>query len=165
MKVEKLNMNNQDKSKDALLLELKELQQKYDSLKKFFDEETSERQRAQKALKESEDKYKIAFHSSRDSINITERDGTYIDINEGFTNITGYTREDVIGKLSQEINIWAIPEDLEKLVSGLKQRGFVENLESQFCCKDGSLKTALISANIIILNNEPNILVFAHDIT
>ncbi|MEI7830165.1 MAG: PAS domain S-box protein [Prolixibacteraceae bacterium] len=158
-------MKDQNMSKEELLLELKALQGKYDSLRKFFDEETSERQRAQKALKESEDKYKIAFQTSRDSINITERDGTYIDINEGFTNITGYTREDVIGKLPQEINIWAIPEDLEKLVAGLKQKGFVENLESQFRCKDGSLKTAIVSANIIILNNELNILIVSHDIT
>ena len=165
MKFESHNMKDQNMSKEELLLELKALQGKYDSLRKFFDEETSERQRAQKALKESEDKYKIAFQTSRDSINITERDGTYIDINEGFTNITGYTREDVIGKLPQEINIWAIPEDLEKLVAGLKQKGFVENLESQFRCKDGSLKTAIVSANIIILNNELNILIVSHDIT
>ncbi|HEY5511010.1 MAG TPA: ATP-binding protein [Prolixibacteraceae bacterium] len=158
-------MNDQDKTKEKLLEDLMELRQKYNSLRESFDEETSERKRAQKALKESEDKYKIAFHSSRDSINITERDGTYIDINEGFTNITGFTREDIIGKLSQEINIWAIPEDLEKLVAGLKQRGYIENLESKFRCKDGSLKTAIISANIIILNNEPNILIVSHDIT
>jgi PAS domain S-box-containing protein len=158
-------MIDQEKTKEILLADLRELQQKYDSLRVFFDEETSELKRVQKALKESEDKYKIAFHNNRDSINITERDGTYIDINEAFTNITGYTREDVIGRLSQEVNIWAIPEDLQKLVAGLKQRGYVENLESKFRCKDGSIKTAIISANIIILNNEPNILIVSHDIT
>jgi PAS domain S-box-containing protein len=158
-------MNDQDKTKEELQKALRELNQKYDSLKDFLSEETAEHKRAEEALKESEYKYKIAFQTSRDSINITERDGTYIDINEGFTNITGFTREDVIGKLSSEINIWAIPEDLEKLSAGLKQKGYVENLESIFRCKDGSLKTAIISANIIILNNEPHIQVIAHDIT
>lgn len=158
-------MNNLDKTNEELRIALKELQQKYDSLKEFLSEESAEHKRAEESLKESEYKYKIAFQTSRDSINITERDGTYIDINEGFTITTGFTREDVIGKLSSEINMWVIPEDLEKLSTGLKEKGYVENLESIFRCKDGTLKTAIISANIIILNNEPHIHVIAHDIT
>jgi len=165
MVVEGYIMNDQDKTKEELRIALKELQQKYDFLNEFLSEESAEYKQTVEALKESEYKYKIAFQTSRDSINITERDGTYIDINEGFTNSTGYTREDVIGKLSSEINIWAIPGDLEKLSAGLKEKGYVENLESKFRCKDGSLKTAIISANIIILNNEPYIHVIAHDIT
>ena len=158
-------MNYQDKTNVELQIAFKELQEKYESLNKFIGEESAEHKRTIEALKESEYKYKIAFETSRDSINITERDGTYIDVNEGFTNISGYTREDVVGKLTSEINIWAIREDLEKLSNGLKEKGYVENFESIFRCKDGSLKTALISANIIILNNEPHVHVIAHDIT
>ena len=158
-------MSDQDKTKEELLLKLKQLQQKYNSLKEFLDEESTERKRAEEALRESEDKYRKAFQSTSDAITITERDGMYIDVNEGFTNLTGYTKEDVTGKLSTEINIWAIPEDLEKLVTNLKERGCAENLESKFRCKDGSLITAVISANIIILNNEPHILAIAHDIS
>ncbi len=158
-------MNDPYKTTEELRIALKELQQKYDSLNEFVREESAEHKWTVEALKESEYKYKIAFQTSRDSINITERDGTYIDINEGFTNITGFTREDVIGRLSSEINMWAIPEDLQKLSTGLKEKGYVENLESIFRCKDGSLKTAIISANIIVLNNEPHIHVIAHDIT
>jgi PAS domain S-box-containing protein len=158
-------MSDKDKTKEELLLELKQLQQKYNSLKEFLDEESTERKRAEEALRESEDKYRKAFQSTSDVITITERDGTYIDVNDGFTNLTGFTKEDVTGKLSTEINIWAIPEDLEKLVTGLKDKGYVENLESKFRRKDGSLITAVISANIIILNNEPHILAIAHDIS
>lgn len=158
-------MNDQNKTKEELLSELDDLQTKYNALKSLFDQEAAERKRVETAHREIEDKYKIAFESSSDSINITERDGTYIDINEGFTNLTGYTREDVIGKLTQDINIWTIPQDLARLAAGLKEKGYVENLESIFRCKDGSLKTALISANIIILNNEPHIIAIAHDIT
>jgi PAS domain S-box-containing protein len=151
-------MNDQNKTKEELLLELKELTQKYDSLKATTEFEASERKRAG-------DIYRRAFHGSSDSISITERDGMYIDVNEGFTRITGYTREEVLGKLSPELNIWAIPGDLQKLIVALKERGFIENLESKFRCKDGSLVTAAISANIIILNNEPHILAIAKDIT
>jgi len=127
--------------------------------------DVTEKYIAQKKLEESEEKYRQAFQTSSDSININRRDGTYIDVNDGFTNLTGYTQEDVAGKLSTEINIWVIPEDYEKLAMGLRERGFVKNIESKFRCKDGSLKTAIISANIIVLNNEPHILTIARDIT
>lgn len=127
--------------------------------------DTTEKYRAQKLLKESEEKYRQAFQTSSDAININRRDGVYIDVNEGFTKMTGFTQEDVSGKLSTEINIWAIPEDLDKMIAGIKEKGFIKNLESKFRCKDGSLKTAIISANIIVLNNEPHILTIARDIT
>jgi len=127
--------------------------------------DVTEKSVAQKKLKESEEKYRQAFQTTSDAININQRDGVYIDVNEGFTNLTGYTLNDVIGKFSTDINIWAIPKDLEKMVTGLKERGFVKNLESKFRCKDGTLKTAILSANIIILNNEPHILTITRDIT
>ncbi len=114
---------------------------------------------------ESEEKYRAAFMTSPDSININRLDGLYIDINEGFTALTGYTREDVIGKLSSEIEVWAIPEDREKLVEGLEKNGVMENLESIFRCKDGTLKTGLMSARVININNEPHILSVTRDIT
>ncbi len=115
--------------------------------------------------KESEEKYRIAFKTSPDAVNINRIDGLYVDINDGFTNLTGYNREDVIGKLSSEINIWMIPEDREKLLQGLHENGFVRNLESQFRCKDGSIKTALMSASLIQLENQPHILSITRDIT
>ena len=127
--------------------------------------DVTEKYIAQKKLKDSEEKFKKAFQNSNDSININQRDGSYIDVNDGFTKLTGYTQEDVTGKMSSDIDIWAIPEDLEKLHVGLIERGFVKNLESKFRCKDGSLITALLSADIIILNNEPHLLIITRDIT
>lgn len=123
------------------------------------------RLQAERALLESEQRYKNTFKTSPDSVNINRLDGLYVDINDGFTNLTGFTRDDVIGKLSAEIDIWAIPEDREKLVNDLKEKGFVKNIESVFRCKDGSLKTALMSACIVKLDNEPHILSITRDIT
>jgi len=115
--------------------------------------------------KESEEKYHIAFKTSPDAVNINRIDGLYIDINDGFTKLTGYKREEVIGKLSSEINIWVLPEDREKLLQRLHENGFVRNLESQFRCKDGSIKTALMSASLVQLDNQPHILSITRDIT
>lgn len=128
-------------------------------------EDITERKKAENKLQESEEKYRAAFMTSPDSVNINRLDGLYVDINEGFTGITGYMRKDVIGKLSSEINIWSIPEDREKLVKGLREKGKVENLESVFKNKDGSLKTGLMSARVVTLNDKPHILSVTRDIT
>jgi len=120
---------------------------------------------AYKALIESESKYKAAFFISPDAVNINTMDGIYIDTNEGFTALTKYTREDVTGVRSADINIWTIPEDREKLIKCLFEKGVVENLESIFRCKDGSLKTALMSARIIKIKDIPHILSVTRDIT
>ena len=120
---------------------------------------------AHSRLKESEEKYKAAFLTSPDAVNINSLNGLYVEINEGFTKLTGFTREDVIGKLSSEIKIWAIPEDRERLIRGLQKDGYVENLESVFRRKDGSLTTALMSARILTINGGPHILSITRDIS
>ncbi|MDZ7737580.1 MAG: ATP-binding protein [Bacteroidales bacterium] len=107
---------------------------------------------------ESEEKFRVAFYTSPDSVNINKMNGEYVEINQGFTRIMGYTKEDVLGKLSTNLEIWAIPEHRKELVSRLKQDGIVENLESVFRAKDGKLIPALMSARIITLDGEPHIL-------
>lgn len=123
------------------------------------------RKLAETALKESEEKYKTAFETSPDAININQLNGQFVSINKGFTRLTGYQPDEVIGKLSADIGIWAIPEDREKLVSELKAKGYAENPESAFRCKDGSVKTGLMSARLITIGNEKHILSITRDIT
>jgi len=122
-------------------------------------------QKIMTAMTESEEKYRAAFTTSPDAVNINAMDGRYVDINEGFTELTGFTRDDVIGVLSSEINIWSRPGDRVKLIKGLTEDGVVENLESLFRCKDGSLKTALMSARVITIKNKPHILSITRDIS
>ncbi|MEI6090190.1 MAG: PAS domain S-box protein [bacterium] len=126
----------------------------------------TERKLTEDALRISEEKFRLAFKTSPESININRlSDGMYIDINEGFTAITGYTAEDVVGKTSLEINIWEKPEDRKLLVGGLKENGRVDNLEANFRLKDGTLIYGLMSASLLNLNNEPHIISMTNNIT
>ena len=126
----------------------------------------TERKRAEEQLKESEDKFSLTFKSSPDAVNIYRLDdGLCVDINEGFTRTTGFTRDDFIGKTSLELNIWRDPADRERLVQGIREKGFCENLEAQFRKKDGSLITGLMSARVILLKGVPHIISITRDIT
>jgi len=126
----------------------------------------NERKLAETALKESEERYCLTYNASPDAININRlEDGLYVDINDGFTRLTGFTRQDAIGKTSLEINIWDDPADRQKLVRGLKEKGYYENLEARFRRKDGSLTTALMSARVIQLKGVAHIISITRDIS
>jgi signal transduction histidine kinase/CheY-like chemotaxis protein len=79
--------------------------------------------------------------------------------------LTGYTRADVVGISSRDIQIWDIPEDRKKIISDLNKSGFVDNAESRFRCKTGEVRPGLISARIINLNGENHILTITRDIS
>lgn len=125
----------------------------------------SERIQAQKALNESEDKFKKAFITSPDSININRMsDGMYVSINKGFTRILGYSEEEILGKTSIEKNIWVDPNDRIKLVQGLIEKGFVENLIAQFRTKTGEFVFGMMSASVIELDGVKHILSITRDV-
>ncbi len=126
----------------------------------------TERKRAEEKLTESEEKFRLAFRTSPDSINLSRlSDGMYLDINEGFINIMGHAREDVIGKTSLELNVWDDPKAREHLVTALRTDGFVENLETTFRGKGGRLRIGLMSARLLRINQEDVILSITRDIT
>lgn len=115
---------------------------------------------------ENEEKFRLTFHTSPDSINLNSfDDGTYLDINEGFTKIMGYSRDDVIGKSSITLNIWHNLEDRACLLSDLKKYGFVENLEAVFIRKDGLIRIGLMSARLLMIDDKEVIISITRDIT
>ena len=141
---------------------LEEVQRVNDSLCQTI----GDRKIAQESLRESEEKFRLAFQTSPDSITINRAsDGMYLDINEGFTRGTGYTREDAIGKTSVGLNIWYDPEDRERLLAGLRSTGFAENFEARFRAKDGRILVGLMSARTLHIGQGDIILNVTRDIT
>ncbi len=129
-------------------------------------QDITEKQQIEEALRSSEAKFSTAFRISPDSININRMvDGMYLDINEGFMYMTGYTSEEVVGRTSLELDIWANPEDRKKLVKGLTESGVVNNLEAPFRAKNGDIKICLMSAKLIEVNGEKCILSITRDIS
>jgi PAS domain S-box-containing protein len=128
----------------------------------------TEREKAHSALKFSEEKFSKVFNLSPDSININRlSDGVYLDINNGFVAMSGFSREEVLGKssLPGNLGIWVNKRDRETLVEGLKKHGEVIDLEAPFRRKDGSIIYGMMSAKIMEINGEACILSITRDIT
>lgn len=128
--------------------------------------EREKRQIAESTLRVSEEKFAKAFHTSPDAININRAsDGLFIDINMGFTNLTGYTMEDVSGKTSLGLDIWVNSQDRIRLLEGIREHGEVVNMEADFRTKSGQIVTGLMSAKFIQIEDETCILSITRDIS
>ncbi len=98
-------------------------------------------------LRESEQALRALFDQNLDSMMILDLEtGRYIDVNEEYIRNSGYSREEIIGKRSREIQSFSIAEENERLVAELKRVGLVRNMEATFRRKDGGTYSGLISA-------------------
>jgi len=130
----------------------------------FMD--NTEREHANEALGLSEEKFHKAFRSSPDWFVIsTLEDGFYIDVNEAFLETTGYRREEVIGRTSVELGIWADPEQRSEMVKVLREEKKVRNLEAKFRMKSGEIRYVLWSAEVIDYGDEKCLIAVTRDIT
>ncbi len=114
----------------------------------------------------SEEKFSKVFNFSPIGIAISRiADDTFIDVNDAFLQIYGYTREEVIGYTSTELNLWENPSDRKVVMDKLRQQGIVKNEEISFRRKSGETGTLLISFHTAYFSDEKCILGVVTDIT
>ena len=117
--------------------------------------------------KRAEERFYKAFHLNPEPITIaTVTEGRYLDVNESFLRITGYRREEVIGRTSLELKFQEQAEDRARLIEILQgRRGSVRDLEITFLTKSGERRVALDSADVIELNGQECVIAILKDIT
>jgi PAS domain S-box-containing protein len=126
----------------------------------------TDRKRAEEALLQSEEKFSKAFQTSPYGITITRAaDGKFIDVNDAFTAITGFTREEALAGSSIGMNLWVNEDDRQRVVAALQAGLAVVGQEFQFRTKSGEVITGLFSAQTIQLGHAPYILSSINDIT
>jgi len=126
----------------------------------------TERKRGEEALKKSEEKFSKAFRQSPLALAVTSaKDHRYIDVNETFERITGWQRDEIIGRAPFDLDLWVEPAQTIELSAEIRNKGAVRNLEFRFRCKGGEQRVGLGSAEAIEIENEPCILAVIADIT
>ncbi|MFY9943995.1 MAG: PAS domain S-box protein [Desulfobacterales bacterium] len=126
----------------------------------------SVRKQAETALRASEERLRAVYQTLPDSVTLSRlADGTYSDVNEAFSQVTGYLREEVIGRTSREIGIWQDPSDLKRMMAEVHRSGQVLSMEITFIGKDGRVLPGLVSGRLLVLNNEPHLLLVTRDIS
>jgi PAS domain S-box-containing protein len=126
----------------------------------------TERKLAEKTLRQSEEKFSAAFRASPDAVTLSRlSDGSYLEVNDGFTAITGYTNEEALSSSSSGLHLWTNPEQREYLLRELNEHRIAREVEAHFRRKDGSIIIGQISARIIEINSEPYVLAITRDVT
>jgi len=132
----------------------------------FSFRDITARKQAEAALRASEDKFARAFKGSPDAISITEKQtGKHLEVNDGFTRLTGYSVQEVIGKTALELNIWADYADRQKLIEELDRHGRVHHQEMTVNTRFGKQITVAVSIQPLNIDGLECILLTSRDIT
>lgn len=124
------------------------------------------RKEGEESLRASETRFSTIFHASPVGICLTRlANGQIIDANAVFLEILGYSREEVLKNHTQEMGMWAIPEDRHKVVQLLHEQGRILNIELKLRRKSSEIGETLVSAELIELAGERYILSMIQDIT
>jgi two-component system NtrC family sensor kinase len=128
-------------------------------------QDITERKQAEQKLRLSEEKFSKIFDSSPESIMLTELDtGRFVEVNESFEKLSGYTRAEVLGRSSVEIGLVTAAER-QRFADLLRQQGHIR--EGEFCqhYKAGRQGQVLLSAELLLIDGRQHILSSFHDIT
>jgi len=129
-------------------------------------QDITERKRTEQALRHSEERFSKALRTSSDAIAISRiGDGTYLEVNHGFTEQTGYGREEAVGKSEIALGVWADPAVRDQFVRELTEKGDVRNFEAGFRTRSGETRSGLISARPLDIDGEQCMLTITRDIT
>ncbi len=124
------------------------------------------RQEARQALRESEQKFSTAFDRSPLALVITSLDsGRMVEVNEGFVRLSGYTREEALGRPPDELGLWIDPEVRAERFRLLRAGLPPPDIEARFRIKSGEELIGVIGSAVVEINGEPCVLSSVTDIT
>ncbi len=117
-------------------------------------------------LKKSEERLSKLFHMSPDSmVLIKQSDGRILEVNEKWEELTGYSREETVGRTGLELGIYADLEERERALERMRTLGETKNEELRLLQKDGGEKIVSISGESLDSLPEPSFLYVLRDVT
>ncbi|MGC8743614.1 MAG: PAS domain S-box protein [Verrucomicrobiia bacterium] len=129
------------------------------SLKKIIDQRTAK-------LRQSEQMFKNIFHNNPlVAVITTPREGRIIEVNKKFEEISGYKRDELIGRTTLEFGFWVDLKQRTELIERVKKDGVVYNYEAKIKVKGGRILTMLFSVQLFKEDSEELLLWLISDIT
>jgi PAS domain S-box-containing protein len=127
--------------------------------------DVTKRKKMEEELRASEEKFFMAFQHAPLLMTISSlEDGTYLEVNDQFAKISGFSRQETIGKTSVELG-WLDPGDRTRLIEILKKDGRVSDLELTLLTKDKRRVVCNYHGELITIRGKVRLLSLASDIT
>jgi PAS domain S-box-containing protein len=110
--------------------------------------------------------FSAAFRLSPDAMAINAvPGGQFLEVNDTFTRLVGYTREEIVGKTALEMNLWVDPHHRARVMAKLQEGSEVRDEEFYCRTKSGETRIFLFSGKVIEQGGRPLALTLARDIT
>jgi PAS domain S-box-containing protein len=125
----------------------------------------TERRRTEKALRESEEKFVKAFNCAPALMTLSKADdGTILDINDKFCEVSGFSRAECVGRTSLDVG-WLLPEDRIRLIEELQAHGSVRDMDLRAQTKNKKEIELIYSGELMQTASHKLLLSTALDIT
>jgi PAS domain S-box-containing protein len=114
----------------------------------------------------SEELLRTAFNNSGTLLSISRAsDGVFIDVNPTFLETLGYTKQEVIGKTSNQLGLLVMQRQRDSLILEALKSSRIRDLDVQIKTKDGNILDALFNVDVLKIRGETCIMTSAIDIT
>jgi diguanylate cyclase (GGDEF)-like protein/PAS domain S-box-containing protein len=124
------------------------------------------RREAEQALRASEAKFASVFRICPESISISDwATGEYLDVNDAYERVFGYSREQVVGRSSLELGVWADPVERQALLRHLERHGRVDAFEGRMRRADGEIRIVQMSVDMLDMLGRRCLLIVLRDVT
>lgn len=128
--------------------------------------DVTERKKVFEDLRKSEEKFSRAFRESPLAVTLTSAtDYRYIDVNETFERLTGWSREEAVGRTTSELNLWVDATEQQEFEKQIATSGVVRNAEIKIRRRDGEIRNILKSSALIEIGANPCLVFVITDIT
>ncbi len=138
----------------------------FNILLKSLSTKEKERNAAEFALRESEEKFRVSFENAPLGIAIVDLKGDFLQINMELCNFFGYTREEMLQKSIRELihnsDIIESKEILDSLLSG---KNIGKTIETRFISKNNDTIWCILNSSLITLHKESYIIIHLIDVT
>ena len=133
---------------------------------RLIGRDISQMKKSLEELHESEQIWNTFFMSSPTWILVVTLDeGIILDINDAFCRDTGYSKEESLGRATNDIGLWPDPGDRDRTLALIKPQGGIDKLPIKLRVKNGELRDFLWSTVIIEVRNKKCLLSVLVDVT
>ena len=129
-----------------------------------FHTDISLQKENEKRIEEQKEEFKTIFYNSNEAIAIIDLDTKFLNFNDAYVKMTGFTKEELLSKTCLELTSdYDDRENTKEIIKQVLQEGHVENIEKNCVLKDN--KTLYVSMNIALMPDKKRMILTTRDIT
>ena len=124
--------------------------------------DVTQKELIQKEILQQKEELELIFNYSKDGIAILDLNTRFLNFNNSFIEMTGYTKDELLEKTSFEMLVNKNIDKHEMLIEEILKKGFIVNHEEIFVFKD---KRVFTNLSVSLLPNKKTLLMIIKDVS